>query len=67
MTYYLEDAPNMNTFNYAKKGFEKPPTDYYLRTFFKAMDQDTSNNCYLDRSEYEVNISIIYYEFLSSS
>ena len=54
MTYYLEDAPNMNTYNYAKKGFENPPTDYYLRTFFRAMDQDTENNCYLDRSEYEV-------------
>ena len=58
----MEDAPNMNTFNYAKKGFSKPPTDYYSRPFFKAMDWKTENNCYLNEPEVKVNIMLRFNE-----
>lgn len=31
VTGYAEDEPGMSTFNYLKKGFSKPPTDFYAR------------------------------------
>lgn len=34
VTAFAEDAANLSTFNYLKEGFEKPPTDYYIRPFF---------------------------------
>lgn len=33
VTAYGEDEASINTFNYLKAGFEKPPVDYYLRPF----------------------------------
>lgn len=33
VTAYAEDESSINTFNYLKEGFEKPPVDYYLRPF----------------------------------
>ncbi|CAG2176609.1 unnamed protein product, partial [Oppiella nova] len=58
-TLYMEDAPIMHTYNYEKKGFADPPTDYYLRPYYLAMDSKTKDYCYLDRVDLEV-----YYEYL---
>ncbi|CAG2169789.1 unnamed protein product [Oppiella nova] len=58
-TLYMEDAPNMNTYNYNRKGFRDPPTDYYLRPYYLAMDHETKHNCYLDKPEV-----VVYYEYL---
>ncbi|XP_018784187.1 PREDICTED: uncharacterized protein LOC108965952 [Bactrocera latifrons] len=38
-TAYAEDTSSMSTFNYRKKGFERPPTDYYLRPFTMAVEK----------------------------
>jgi hypothetical protein len=52
MTFYNEDEPQWNVFNYEYKGFKKPPTDYYPRPFWLAMHENilklNSNNskCY---------------------
>lgn len=35
-TAYSEDAVSMGIFNYVKKGFKKPPTDYFLNDFMYA-------------------------------
>jgi Protein of unknown function (DUF229) len=51
---YMEDAPVMHTYNYEKKGFADPPTDYYLRPYYLAMDSKTKDYCYLGRVELEV-------------
>lgn len=37
-TFYAEDNPYIGTFHYSKRGFNDPPTDYYLRTILLAMD-----------------------------
>ena len=50
----MEDAPNMNTYNFNGVGFSEAPTDYYLRTFFLAIYRDTRGFCYLDKQEVEV-------------
>lgn len=34
VTAFAEDAANLSTFNYLKEGFERQPTDYYMRPFF---------------------------------
>ncbi|XP_061179332.1 uncharacterized protein LOC133187952 [Saccostrea echinata] len=39
-TLFAEDAPNMGTFDYAKKGFHRYPTDYFNRHFSVAMDKE---------------------------
>ncbi|KAJ8926963.1 hypothetical protein NQ314_020629 [Rhamnusium bicolor] len=39
MTAYGEDTPFINTFNYARKGFSSPPTDYYYRPYFIAAEK----------------------------
>ncbi|EDW33250.1 GL24702 [Drosophila persimilis] len=38
VTAYGEDATKINTFNYLKKGFVKPPVDYYLRPYLSAAE-----------------------------
>ena len=53
----MEDAPDMNTYNYFKKGFSKAPTDYYLRPFFKAIDSEVKQNCYLNDPDLKVIIT----------
>ena len=37
-TFYAEDAPDMATYNYAKRGFQYPPTDYFFRPFALAIE-----------------------------
>ncbi|SPP85286.1 Hypothetical predicted protein [Drosophila guanche] len=38
VTAYGEDAIKINTFNYLKEGFVKPPVDYYLRPYLTAAE-----------------------------
>ncbi|XP_056637215.1 uncharacterized protein LOC130445544 [Diorhabda sublineata] len=35
-TAYAEDWTDISTFNYLKKGFKDPPTDYYFKTYMEA-------------------------------
>ncbi|XP_055949661.1 uncharacterized protein LOC129983955 [Argiope bruennichi] len=37
-TFYAEDNPLAGTFNYLKKGFNHPPTDYYFRPLALALE-----------------------------
>ena len=37
VTYYNEDYPLINTFNYFKTGFRSPPTHVYSRPYWMAM------------------------------
>jgi hypothetical protein len=55
----MEDAPNMATFNYLRKGFSEPPTTYYLRPFSIEFDKNTQTqeDCYFDEPEVEVLIN----------
>ncbi|KAL1498108.1 hypothetical protein ABEB36_008962 [Hypothenemus hampei] len=39
VTGYAEDAASISTFNYLKKGFIKPPTDYYFRPYVMATEK----------------------------
>ncbi|ESO85923.1 hypothetical protein LOTGIDRAFT_93664, partial [Lottia gigantea] len=55
-TMMSEDAPNIATFNYQKKGFAKPPTHHYLRPFSLSIDKVSgvswkSSRCVSNRSE----------------
>lgn len=51
VTGYAEDETWINTFNYKKKGFTKPPTDYYFRPYIigseklKLVNRDGMNYC----------------------
>lgn len=49
ITGYAEDEASINTFNYLKKGFKEPPTDYYFRSYFLAAEDKLSIS-YLDGS-----------------
>ncbi|GFT14782.1 uncharacterized protein NPIL_77941 [Nephila pilipes] len=37
-TFYAEDSPFTGTFNYIKRGFYDPPTDYYIRPMLLALE-----------------------------
>lgn len=39
VTAYAEDTGSINTFNYNRQGFKKPPTDYYLRPYVVAAEK----------------------------
>ena len=39
-TLYAEDMPALCAFNYLKRGFATPPTDYYMRPFNRATEGD---------------------------
>ncbi|KAL4226389.1 hypothetical protein ACF0H5_014372 [Mactra antiquata] len=36
VTMYAEDRPSLNAFQFKKRGFNKPPTDHYMRPFWLA-------------------------------
>lgn len=38
VTAYAEDWASISTFNYMKKGFQKPPTDYYFKPYVEAAE-----------------------------
>uniref|UniRef100_A0A8D8SUQ8 Uncharacterized protein n=1 Tax=Cacopsylla melanoneura TaxID=428564 RepID=A0A8D8SUQ8_9HEMI len=65
ITSYGEDIFDVSTFNYHKKGFREPPTDYYLRplfaageTKFKVSSMDSMKNwCVGSNSEAEMMLS----------
>ncbi|XP_018326239.1 uncharacterized protein LOC108737692 isoform X3 [Agrilus planipennis] len=40
ITAYAEDQMSSSTFNYHKKGFENPPTDYYFRPYMIAAEKE---------------------------
>ena len=39
ITGYAEDEAWINTFNYKKKGFTEPPTDYYFRPYIQGSEK----------------------------
>ncbi|XP_037943850.1 uncharacterized protein LOC119676670 [Teleopsis dalmanni] len=39
-TAYAEDVVSLSTFNYLKKGFKTPPTDYYIRPMVLALEKN---------------------------
>jgi hypothetical protein len=39
VTLFAEDDAEITTFNYMAKGFKDPPTDFYMRPFWLAMDK----------------------------
>lgn len=58
-TFYAEDSPYSGTFNYLKKGFKNPPTDYYYRTMALAVEnsdlkKQSSNYCLNDQLEIDI-------------
>ncbi|XP_054157416.1 uncharacterized protein LOC128955766 [Oppia nitens] len=59
-TLFIEDLPKYQMFNYLRKGFLKPPTDYYLRPFSLAIESNIRNYCYFDKSEVETYYDYIY-------
>lgn len=38
VTAYAEDWSRISTYNYQKKGFKNPPTDYYFRPYMEAAE-----------------------------
>ncbi|ESO82020.1 hypothetical protein LOTGIDRAFT_135531 [Lottia gigantea] len=66
ITLYGEDQPEFGTFNPEGTGFVEKPTDFYLRPFTLAMNQDWSvwNNYYCVVNRPETNIILDYtFEF----
>ncbi|KFM75363.1 hypothetical protein X975_09377, partial [Stegodyphus mimosarum] len=58
-TFYAEDDPIYGTFNYNKRGFKHPPTDYYYRPLYLAIDGSTlkkKSKPYCIDSQLEVDI-----------
>ncbi|XP_023235860.1 uncharacterized protein LOC111635199 [Centruroides sculpturatus] len=58
-TLMAEDAPNIATFNYIKRGFRNPPADYYLRPFSVAVERSemrkkSKAHCFQSKMEMKV-------------
>uniref|UniRef100_T1J7E8 Uncharacterized protein n=1 Tax=Strigamia maritima TaxID=126957 RepID=T1J7E8_STRMM len=58
-TLFAEDCYAMASFNYLKEGFDKQPTDYYMRPFSIAVDKSemsekVTEGCYHGRTEASV-------------
>lgn len=44
VTAYMEDTPSVGIFTYRLKGFDKVPTDHYMRPFFVEAEPDYSRH-----------------------
>lgn len=60
-TLFGEDAPDISTFNYLKAGFQRQPTDYYLRPFTLAtersvMRRKSRSHCFLSEPETKITL-----------
>ena len=58
-TLFAEDHPEIATFNYNYGGFDHIPTDYYLRPFMLAINEEESmwnqdHKCFMDKTETEI-------------
>jgi hypothetical protein len=58
VTMFTEDLPEYSIFNYMAHGFHNPPTHYYTRPFWLAMDQQKKlkskdNRCYGNFPKYQ--------------
>lgn len=40
VTSYAEDCPSIGTFTYRLTGFDEPPADHYMRTFYVAAEEE---------------------------
>ena len=54
-----EDCPTVSMFNYFKEGFHQVPSDYYIRPFMLAIDEERSmwhqdHKCFMDKSDSEI-------------
>ncbi|TKR60590.1 hypothetical protein L596_027817 [Steinernema carpocapsae] len=55
VTVYGEDAAAMGIYSHRMKGFDKQPTDHYVRTFFQEAEKKASNlNCIGSNSMHNV-------------
>jgi hypothetical protein len=64
ITLFVEDSPNMATFDNAKAGFRNKPTDHYNRPMAVAMEQTEeiwfeNHNCVLDRLESDLLLEYV--------
>ncbi|GIX91787.1 hypothetical protein CEXT_330881 [Caerostris extrusa] len=55
-TFYAEDNPLAGTFNYLKRGFYNPPTDYYFRPLALAIDKSNMTKDHCLNSQIETDI-----------
>ncbi|WAR15487.1 hypothetical protein MAR_005592, partial [Mya arenaria] len=65
-TFYAEDWPSWDTFNYNKNGFQYPPTDHYMRPFQLALKSAEdikypyiSEYCYNGMSRHSLQINYL--------
>ncbi|XP_052819708.1 uncharacterized protein LOC128245549 [Mya arenaria] len=65
-TFYAEDTPYMDTFNYLKGGFQDPPTDHYMRPYQLALRNAVKRNypyinynCYNGMSRHSLQINYL--------
>lgn len=57
VTQYGEDTPNIGTFTYRMKGFDRQPTDFYLRPFYLQGWSDhfsSRDYCYAGRPRHSI-------------
>ena len=58
-TLLAEDCPLVSMFNYFKEGFNQVPTDYYIRPFMLAINEERrmwsqDHKCFMDKPDSEI-------------